>query len=262
MVNFCLRTYRLLFGGKCFYKFNRFLYALSLRGLGIMNYENDQVSGEECFVKNLFRDDASKVVFDVGANKGDYSQKILKYARRARVYAFEPHPLTYQSLKDSVNSDRFHCYNSAVGATNGETFLYDYENGNASQHASVYKGVIETLRKSKAVRHKVGLITLTDFAKQNSIDFIDFLKIDTEGGELEVLKGFAEYLRDGKVGIIQFEFNDAHVMGRAFFKDFWDALPNYSFFRMLPDGLVPIKSYDPLFCEIFAFQNIVAILNK
>lgn len=256
-----LKLYRKLFGGKFFYRFNRFLYALSLRGMGILNYEDDHVSGEEHFLKTFFKDKGPTVVFDIGANKGDYSKKILNYSGQSKIYAFEPHPITFKQLQGSINSDLFFCYNAAVGSVNGGTYLYDYAVGDASQHASIYKDVIETLRKSSSVRHKVEVIALTDFARKNGIDSVDLLKIDTEGGELDVLKGFMDYIREGRIRVIQFEFNDAHVIGRAFFKDFWDALPNYSFFRMLPDGLVPIKNYDPLSCEIFAFQNIVAVLN-
>jgi hypothetical protein len=47
-----------------------------------------------------------------------------------------------------------------------------------------------------------------------------------------------------------------------FFKDSWDFLPNYDFYRMLPDGLVKIENYSPIFCEIFAYQNIVAKLRN
>ena len=87
------------------------------------------------------------------------------------------------------------------------------------------------------------------------------LKIDTEGHELEVLKGFEPYIRQNKVDLIHFEFNEMNVASRVFFKDFWEFLPNYDFYRMLQDGLIPIKNYNPVYCEIFAYQNIVAKLK-
>ena len=84
-------------------------------------------------------------------------------------------------------------------------------------------------------------------------------KIDVEGNEFSVLRGMKMALLSGKVNAIHFEFNEMNVMSRIFFKDFYDFLTDYQFYRMLQDGLVEIGEYNPLFCEIFAYQNIVAI---
>jgi hypothetical protein len=48
-------------------------------------------------------------------------------------------------------------------------------------------------------------------------------------------------------------------VSRVFFKDFCDLLPNYKFYRMLRSGLVSLDPYSPLGCELFAFQNVVAM---
>ena len=90
---------------------------------------------------------------------------------------------------------------------------------------------------------------------------IGLLKIDTEGHEFEVLKGAENLLKAGKIEMIHLEFNEMNVFSRVFFKDIWDYLPNYDLYRMLPDGLVHIKNYSPVFCEIFAYQNLVAKLR-
>ena len=87
------------------------------------------------------------------------------------------------------------------------------------------------------------------------------LKIDTEGHEFAVLRGASNLLKTGRIDVIHFEFNEMNVVSRVFFKDIWDFLPNYDFYRMLPDGLAQIKNYSPVFCEIFAYQNIVAKLK-
>ncbi|MGC8765416.1 MAG: FkbM family methyltransferase [Brevinematia bacterium] len=131
-----------------------------------------------------------------------------------------------------------------------------------SSLASIYSEVIETIHRSKAIEHTIDIITLDDVVKKNNIDKIDLLKIDTEGNELECLKGFENFIRQGKVNVIHFEFNEMNVISRVFFKDFWDFLPNYNFYRMLPSGLLRIKEYEPTYCEIFAYQNIVCILKE
>lgn len=116
--------------------------------------------------------------------------------------------------------------------------------------------------KKKSTEHVVPVVSLDNFAKNNGVDYVYLLKIDVEGNELSVLKGMEEYIQQGKVKIIQFEFNEMNVSSRSYFRDFWELLPNYRFYRLLPSGMVEIKEYSPVTCEIFAYQNIVAILNS
>ena len=96
-------------------------------------------------------------------------------------------------------------------------------------------------------------------SKKEKIDRISLLKIDTEGTEYDVLMGGKETLKQGKIDIIQFEFNEMNVYSRTFMKDFVEILPKYEFFRLMPYGLYPMGEYRPSTWEIFAFQNIAAI---
>ncbi len=76
-----LKTYEKLFARKRFQKINHFLYLLALRGKGIDGSFDCAENGEESFIKNFCmiskKDDF--IVFDIGANEGDYSNLILKY---------------------------------------------------------------------------------------------------------------------------------------------------------------------------------------
>ncbi len=256
--------YARIFCRKGLYKINRYLYFLSLRGMGILNYQNDRVSGERFFIAHLKKEVAEHdiIVFDVGANVGDYSLAVLKKYPEALIYAFEPHPMTFKVLNCSAARHGFKAFNCGLGDKGEKLRLYDYHSYTelGSQHASVYKEVIEEFHKSKAQQFDVDIITLDDFIRDNNINKIDLLKIDTEGNELNVLKGALVSLRNNIIDIIHFEFNGLNVISRIYMKDFFEILPNYSFYRMLSDGLIPME-YDHLTCEIFAFQNIVAIRN-
>jgi FkbM family methyltransferase len=253
--------YRILFARKFFYKFNKLLYNLSLKGLGVLNYESHKLSGEACFIENYVSKIGKGIVFDVGANVGDYSKILRKSNQDIEIYAFEPHPVTFQKLLKNTECLDIKTFNVGVGSVAGALKLYDYDNQDGSSHASLYKDVIEQIHKGNAVEHEVKIITLDEFANEHEIERVSLLKIDTEGHEMEVLKGFEQFIRANKVDLIHFEFNEMNVVSRVFFKDFWDFLPNYDFYRMLPDGLAPIKHYSPVFCEIFAYQNIVAKLK-
>jgi FkbM family methyltransferase len=201
------------------------------------------------------------VIFDVGANVGNYAKKLRTSNLEATIFCFEPHPVNFDKLHQNMANLNIKMLNVGVGSAEGKLKLYDYADEDGSSHASLYKDVIETIHKRRSVEHEVEVIALDDFVVKNGIDRVNLLKIDTEGHEMSVLRGFERFIKSGKVDLIHFEFNEMNIASRIFFKDFWDFLPNYDFYRMLPDGLVPIKNYNPLYCEIFTYQNIVAKLR-
>jgi FkbM family methyltransferase len=261
MLELIYDLYARLFARKIFNKFNKFIFLLGLRGLGVLNYKSDKQSGEANFVMSHFSNVKKGVIFDVGANVGNYSKSLREINRNMEIYCFEPHPRTFQKLLSTVGPLEIKTFNVGIGSADGKLKLYDYANNKGSEHASLYKDVIETIHQGKAVEHEVEIVTLNTFAIEHQIERVLLLKIDTEGHELEVLKGFEPYIRQNKVDLIHFEFNEMNVVSRVFFKDFWEFLPNYDFYRMMQDGLIPIKNYNPVYCEIFAYQNIVAKLK-
>ena len=90
------------------------------------------------------------------------------------------------------------------------------------------------------------------------LDVVDFLKIDVEGHELAVLRGAERMLGAGSIRLIQFEFNEMNVVSRTFLRDFRLLLPNYTMYRLLPKGLLPLGEV-PVLTELFAYQNILAV---
>ena len=193
MLQKIIDAYVWVFAKPMFGKFNKLLFRLSLAGLGVLNYKNSKESGEQCFLKK-YLSGKNGVVIDVGANEGNYSAEVLGFNQSVNVYAFEPHPATYQRLSEKFNdSSRIKTVNKGLSNTAGFLELYDYENKNGSSHASLFSEVITEIHGvGKAESHKVSLITLDDFIEENSIDMITLLKIDTEGNELQVLRGGVE----------------------------------------------------------------------
>ena len=255
------RAYRRLFVGVRWYRVNRFLHELSLRGLGILNYENDRVSGERhTLVRALTgTSDARPVVLDVGANVGNYARSVMQLCPEARVFAFEPHPGTFARTAAAAREDGFTAVNAACGAEVGQLMLFDYEgHESGSEHASLYADVIEGIHGGRPAGREVAVTTIDAFVAEHGIEHIRLLKIDTEGHEAAVLRGARKTLASGMVDLVQFEFNEMHVASRTFFRDFIDLLPGFRLHRVLPDGWVPLP-YEPVSCEIFAFQNILAV---
>lgn len=261
MLNLVYDLYSYIFSRKIFNKVNKFIFILSLRGLGVLNCKSDKASGEKNFIKNHVSKIEKGVIFDVGANIGSYSKRLREINKNVEIFSFEPHPVIFRKLLENTENLDINIFNVGVGCENGFLNLYDYADKDGSSHASLYKNVIEQIHNGKSVAHEVSIVSLDVFAIEHGIDRIGLLKIDTEGHELDVLKGFLQFIRGNKVDLIHFEFNEMNIVSRVRFKDFWDLLPNYDFFRMLPDGLVPIKNYNPVFCEIYAYQNIVVKLK-
>ena len=106
--------------------------------------------------------------------------------------------------------------------------------------------------------HNTSVVTIDEFVKDRGIDEVHLLKIDAEGAELDVLKGASTLIEEGRVKAIQFEIGGTNVVREIWMRDFYRLLPGYSFYRLLPRGLLPLGEYRPTTHEVFRFQNIFA----
>lgn len=259
-----LNVYRWVFARSVFYKFNMALFQLSLRGLGILNYRNDKVSGERYFIKKILPQVITKnspVFLDVGSNIGNYTLSLLETYPNAQIHAFEPHPGNFSVLKSNVLSltSNVKLYNVAVGESQGNLILYDRaDHKNGSSHASLHEAVISEIHKQDTLEFSVSVEALDDLCEREKIIDIDFIKIDTEGNELAVLHGAKRLIENSNIKCIHFEFNEMNIVSRTFFRDFRKTLLNYSLYRLLPHGLILLKD-SPLSTELFAYQNIIAV---
>lgn len=261
-MRFFFHVYRALFARVFFRKLNTALFRLSLHGLGVLNFENSSISGERYFLTRVLPKLVSQrrpVFLDVGANVGDFCVLLVTQFPNAVVHAFEPHPRNYVRLvAQNFPVERVKCHHCGLGKVSSTAILYDRADYDGSSHASLHESVISEIHGQLVVSVEVRIDTLDAVVRQEGLDYIDYLKIDTEGHELAVLEGAAELLLSNKIGCIQFEFNEMNVASRVFLRDFRKALAGYKLFRLLPNGMLPLCD-SPLETELFAYQNIVAI---
>lgn len=239
------------------------LLPIAYRQNGILNFENDYLSGEGYVLREVlpkyFQSLARPTIFDVGANIGDYSEHLLGLFPSAEIYAFEPNPATYLRLKSRFSGANINCLQLCLGDEIGVQRIYSYQHEEDSQHATLYRNVLTDLHHAKGViEFECEVATLDSFCESHHVNEIHFLKIDVEGHELKVLMGAQSLLRENKISIIQFEFNEMNIMSRSFLKDFYEVLPQYNFYRLGTGKLIPLGKYASL-NEIFKFQNILAI---
>ena len=89
---------------------------------------------------------------------------------------------------------------------------------------------------------------------------IDYLKIDTEGHDLYVLKGAEKLLDSKKINFIQFEYGPSNIYSNVLFKDILNFLisKNYFVFRIYPSFIKPIVQYSSEL-ENFVLANYISV---
>lgn len=267
MIQKILSIYRYIFCRKIFHKFNYHIYRIALRGIGVLNSEGPQITGESYLLKKLSKENMSiKIIVDIGANTGGYVEELRMCFPEAIIYAIEPHPKTFKTLSKFAERNKIFAYKQGMGNYIGKGKLWDFADNATLKNtqptstlASTLKEVIENLHRQKAQAYNFKMDTLDNFAKKKRIKRIDFLKIDIEGAELSVLQGAKRMLKENNISFIQFEFNEMNIYSRTLFKDFVDILPKRIFYRIMPNGLSKMGPYRPSTHEIFAFQNILVV---
>jgi len=223
-----------------------------------MNYGGGQSpaeSGEIGALEFVRRADGSSrqmTLFDVGAHDGEYlSQALQVLGERVKAYSFEPQAISYARLRARFASDsRVELRNAALGKKAGMAELFSEGVGDST--ASLHRNTILGQRVSESVQ----VTTIDEICRQEAIERIDLLKIDSEGHELDVLLGASSAIEANHIPFIQFEFGDPSIFTQYHFFDLWKFLsPRYTVHRILRHGLVEVSSYstDLEICKIANF---------
>jgi FkbM family methyltransferase len=202
------------------------------------------------------------VIFDIGANVGDWTEEALRVAggRIKKIYQFEPSAYNVEILRKRFNGDvRVQVLPYAASDHSGSAELFSDAPG--STIASLYRRRLDHFNMDlKDVIH-IETITVDETIKKHDIDKVDFMKMDIEGHELAALRGAARSLQDGTIRALSFEFGGANIDSRTYFQDFWYLLSplGYTFLRILPTGsVVPVKKYKEIL-ENFRTTNYIAV---
>ena len=237
---------------------NAALFRLGTVGLGVGPADPQQPEERNFLRRHV--NAAKPVIFDVGANIGQYATMALSVLPNAKITSFEPHPNAFAKLIDLAGRKGFIAINCAVGDRSGTINLFDCTADVGTELASTVPGVIERIHGESPAAREVPLVSLDDFLREHEVPHIDLLKIDVEGAELAVLRGAREAISQHRIGAIQLEFNEMNTVSKTFVGDLLQELPGFHIYRLLYNGdLLDITHRHPLYREIFGFQNLVAL---
>ena len=143
------------------------------------------------------------VVFDVGANVGQSAQQFIQDFPGSTIYCFEPAGDTFQQLLENFqNQKQVYCFQNAMGFSERKGKLV--HQGSSRMFFIADPSQEDTLDQNLNFE-EVSIITLDNFCRNNKIHSISYLKIDTEGADLDVLKGAETMLTDHRIDLVQVE---------------------------------------------------------
>ena len=225
----------------------------ALRGKGNGWYSIDK---EVKSAVSLIQDRRGTII-DVGGNAGEYSARIRALLPDAEIHVFEPSRTNIDKLRKRFASD-------------AKVVLQPYALSDRVSSAVLYADApgsgLGSLTQRQLAHHglefkhseTVEAIRFEDYWKaQLGSRRIAFAKIDVEGHELTVLRGFGDAINH--VDLVQFEFGGTCIDTRIFLRDFWYFFKEHDFeiYRITPFRLQHLHKYSEA-DECFITTNFLA----
>lgn len=140
-----------------------------------------------------------RVVLDVGANIGQSAITYLEAYPQSIIHCFEPVDVSYKALERRfLGEPRVVVHRLALAA----------ESGLGVMRLSDASDTCSLLREGEETSGEIGSVSvasLDEFCAHHHLTKIDVLKIDTEGGDLDVLRGARRMLSSSRIGVVQVE---------------------------------------------------------
>ncbi|MCL4360891.1 FkbM family methyltransferase [Candidatus Dependentiae bacterium] len=176
------------------------------------------------------------LVLEAGAYDGEDSINLSHNWPHGFIYSFEPVPQLFNKLLNNTNNIKnIKTYELALGDFIGLAKFYVSEfndkpgiPGQSSSLLAPKEHLIHAPQVLFKNEIEVQVTTLDDWAKKNNIDHIDFMWLDMQGYELNMLKASTEILKTVKVILTEVEFVEAYK-GQYLFKDVKEFLENQGF---------------------------------
>ncbi len=157
----------------------------------MFNNDNPKTNGEYLFYLNI--KDKINIIFDIGCRK---DSEFIDF--QGEVHYFDPVKEFIDDISKQVNKNLKSYFNNfGLGEENKNIYYYP-------KYQSFYNRVNSCGICDDKNKICLTIKTAKSYVEENNIDSIDFIKIDTEGYDFNVLKGFENYLE--KFGFCKFSY--------------------------------------------------------
>ena len=190
-----------------------------------------------------------KIVFDIGCFRGGFTKNFIKNEKKLGIestfFLFDPNPITKDYLKPILQNEKIKYFNLALDNSNSQKKFYlnnFFEPSGSSLNTTfrddkkwkntrkIFMQIFQPFKKIEDFSEiSVQTQTLDNFCLEKKINNIDVLKIDTEGNELNVLKGAKKLLEQNKINIIYTEISETKKRFLEKEKSVIDFLNSYNF---------------------------------
>jgi FkbM family methyltransferase len=169
-------------------------------GLRIQPSSNSRLKSSRSLVLKNF---AINHLIDVGANSGQYAKSLRGAGYKNYIYSFEPTYIYDELSKNAMNDHLWQVYNYGIGDKSEKVIMQIASNGSQSSSILLPKDILQqnfgiTFKQSELIEIK----PLNDFISANALENT-YLKIDTQGNEMNVLRGLGSGI--DKISAIEFE---------------------------------------------------------
>jgi FkbM family methyltransferase len=182
----------------------------------MMASDSSAENGELAFYHSI--EDSIQTIFDVGCRA---DSEFLDF--HGEVHYFDPVPDFIKNLSSQPTNNRKAIFNT-FGLGIEESTQYYYP-----KYQSFHNRIVSCGKDDASNRVLFEIKRGDEYMKKTNLQTVDFLKIDTEGHELEVLKGFGDRLKDVK--IVQFEYGGTYLDSKIHLQDVIDHLYLHGFER-------------------------------
>jgi FkbM family methyltransferase len=247
MKNALFRLITSTFGRRSVWRLSRALYMYARADSTNVITANGEALIQRHMLQACARNRVRPVVFDVGANIGDWTISLLRSHTALcleitpEIHCFEPVPSSFSVLSQRVAPSRdslrivqkalSHRAGTAtmaiVGALEGTNSLHD--DGTRYNRITVQVGTVD------------------EYCQKEGIPIVHYLKCDTEGHDAEVLCGAERLMNEGRIMTFQFEYNHRWVYSRHYLRDVFERVKGlpYRLGKITPIGIELYKEWHP-----------------
>lgn len=213
------------------YKFFKKRFKETLHGLGYEVQSYNIFTSEDVQTQTFLKHFNIKSVLDIGANEGQFAERLIDLGFKGMLYSFEPIGSIYKLLSAKASSSsQWKTFQSGVGKETGELMLNVSENFASSSLLNVNEAstsVDPTTRTTH--REKISITTIDEFLGSHpEIQKDILLKLDVQGFELEALKGGVNSLELFKAVQVELSFTPVY-QGGPLYLEVISFLQNHNF---------------------------------